>query len=123
MNAIATLTWFIPEWAYPWLIVGAIGAWIIGANRLAIALTVLVLLDLVLAPLIAPWLEEQPAWVLALLLIIVALMILNGVISLLFGKEAGGHVVGTYVVRILDLLIRGPFRVVRRLFRGLMSDS
>ena len=113
------LSFFIPAWAIPSLFVLTIAAWIVGAKRFALGLTVLLVVDQIVAPLLEPYIRTLPTWVLALLTAIVLLLVIHGLIATLFGKEAAGTFTGKWLVRISDLLILGPFRVIRILLRGL----
>lgn len=111
------LSVFLPGWALPWVVVAAVAAFIIGARRLGIALAILLVMDQVAAPLLAPVLAELPWWVLALVTLVVVLLVVHGLIAAVFGAEAAGHFTGTWLVRITDLLIIGPFRAIRYLLR------
>lgn len=118
MKSFSLATLFLPNWTLPWVVVVGLAAWIMGARALGTAAAILLLSDLVLAPLLAPWLATLPAWTLWLLGALMWLMILRGVIETMFGKSTAGHVTGTYLVRIFDALLLGPFRFVFRLLRG-----
>jgi hypothetical protein len=111
------LSVFIPEWALPWIAVAAVGSFILGANRMGTSLIALLVLDIVVAPLLAPVLAGIPLWALLLLLVVVALLTVHGVITAVFGHEAAGHFTGTWLVRIGDLLLLGPFRLLGGLVR------
>lgn len=119
MKTFSLATFFLPEWALPWVAVLGIAAWIMGARPLALAAAMLLLAELVLAPLLAPWLTTLPVWALLLLGGIMVLMVLHGVVDVLFGKETAGHITGTYLVRLLDALLLGPFRLLGRLLLSL----
>jgi hypothetical protein len=122
MKSFTLATVFLPDWTLPWIAVLACAAWIVGARGLAASAAGLVLADLYLAPLLAPWLAQVPTWVVLLIGGVFVLSILHGVIGLLFGEETTGHVTGTYLVRLFDWLLLGPFRLlgtmVRLLLRG-----
>ena len=119
MKTFSFATLFLPEWALPWVAVVGIAAWILGARALGVAAAMLLLTDLVIAPLLAPWIATLPTWALLMLAGVVSLVVLHQVIDLLFGKEVAGHVTGTYLVRLLDALLLGPFRLLARLLRNL----
>ena len=118
MKTFSLATLFLPDWTLPWVAVVGLAAWIMGARALGTAAAILLLSDLVLAPLLAPWLATLPAWTLWLLGALMWLMILRGVIETMFGKDTAGHVTGTYLVRIFDALLLGPLRFVFHLLRG-----
>ena len=119
MKTFSLATLFLPEWALPWVAVLGIAAWIVGARALGTAAAVLLLAELVLAPLLAPWLATLPDWGLLLIGGVIVLLVLHGIIDFLFGKETAGHVSGTYLIRLFDFLLMGPFRLLGRLLRGL----
>lgn len=118
MKAFTLGTLFLPEWALPWVFIVGIGAFIVGARALAISAAVLLTAEFILAPLMAPWLSTLPTWVLLLMGGVVLLLVLHGVIDFLFGKETAGHVSGTYLVRLIDFLLLGPFRLLKAILRG-----
>ncbi len=111
---------FFPEWWTPWIGVAAVAFAIMGAGRMAAALGTFVAIDLIVAPLLEPWLEQLPPWASALIVIVLGLLVIHSLISLAFGPEAAGTFTGTWLVRISDMLILGPFRILRTLFRLLM---
>ena len=110
-HALATL--FMPAWLLPWIAVLAIGALIVGARSLAIFLFTLLAVELVLVPMLGVWLESWPLWAVLLAAVIFALSIVNGLIALVFGKEAAGNYTGTMLVRLTDLILSLSFRSVR----------
>lgn len=118
MKTLTFSTLFLPEWALPWVLVLAIAAWILGARALAIGAGLILLLEVLIAPLLAPWLSTVPAWGLVLIGVFMALLILHAAIELLFGDKTAGHVSGVYLVRLFDGLMLGPFRLLARLLRG-----
>lgn len=121
MRLLSEIGLFFPEWLTPWIGVAAIAAAIMGWSRLAISLGAFVAIDIFVFPLIEAWLDELPAWASALAVILLALLIIHTIIALVFGEEAAGTFTGTWLVRISDALILGPFRIVRSLWRLLME--
>lgn len=111
---------FFPEWWTPWIGMAAVAFAIMGLGRLAASLGVVVAIDLIVVPLFEPWLEQLPPWASALMVIVLGLLVIHSLISVVFGPEAAGTFTGTWLVRISDMLILGPFRIVRHLFRLLM---
>jgi hypothetical protein len=118
MKTLSFSTLFLPEWALPWVFVLAVAAWILGARPLAIAAALILVFEVVVAPLLAPWLATLPTWALLLIGAVMLLMLLHGAIELLFGSKTAGHVTGVYLVRLLDAFTLGPFRLLGRLLRG-----
>lgn len=120
MKYFSEISLLFPEWLTPWIVVAAVAAAIMGFNRVAVSLGIYVAIDLFIAPMLEPWLDQLPLWTLALAALLLPLLVLNAIISLVFGKEAGGHFTGTWLVRIFDLLILGPFHIVGYLLRLLI---
>jgi hypothetical protein len=119
MKTFSLATLFLPEWALPWVAVFGVAAWIVGARALGAVAAMLLLTELVLAPLLAPWLETLPTWGLLIFAAVMVVVVLHQVVDFLFGREVAGHVTGTYLVRLLDALLLGPFRLLARLLRSL----
>ena len=115
MKSFSLATLFLPAWALPWIGLIGVLALIVGARGLAGAAGMILVVELIVAPLMAPWLATLPTWVLLIMGAVMVLTVVHGVIDFLFGKEAAGHVSGTYLVRLLDLLLLGPFRLLGRL--------
>jgi hypothetical protein len=107
---------FAPEWLTVWFAIAAVGAFILGFRRAGMALMGWPIIDWIVLPAIDPIIDQLPGWAVAALLVVVALLMLQGALSLLFGPEAVGHVIGTYLVRLIDVLLLGPFRGLRWLF-------
>ena len=118
MKTLSFSTLFLPEWALPWVLVVAIAAWILGARPLAMVAALILVFEIVIFPLLAPWLEIIPTAVLLLVAPIIALMLFQSAITLFFGKRTAGNVTGVYLVRLLDALMLSPFRLIGRLLRG-----
>ena len=119
MKTFSLATLFLPEWALPWVAVVGLVAWIVGARSLGVAAAILLLAELVLVPLLAPWLATLPDWALFLIAGVMVLLMLHGIIDFLFSKGTAGHVSGTYLVRLFDFLLIGPFRLLGWFLRGL----
>lgn len=114
------LALFALEWLTVWFAVAAVGAFILGFRRAGAALMGWPIIDWIVLPLVDPIIDQMPAWAVAALVVVVGLVMLQGLLSLLFGPEAVGHVVGTYLVRLIDFLLLGPFRALRWLFSMLV---
>lgn len=112
MNAINGLTPFAPDWLWPWIGVVAVASLILGAKRLATTLGVLLGTHAIVVPMLEPWIDTLPTWAIALGTMILLLSVIQAVLTLLFGKEASGQFVGTWLVRLGDLLLIGPFRFI-----------
>ncbi len=110
-----------PEWLTMWFAVAAVGAFILGFNRTGTALLGWPIIDWIVLPIIEPVIDQLPGWVVAVIVAVIALVMLQGILSLLFGRAAVGHVVGTYLVRLIDLVFLGPFRGARWLWLTLFQ--
>ena len=117
MKTFSLATLFLPTWALPWVAVVGVLAWIVGARALAVASGLLLAAEFVVAPLLEPCLATLPTWSLMLIGVVMALTVAHGIIDFLFGKETASHVTGTYLVRLLDFLMFGPFRMLGRFLR------
>lgn len=117
MSGVPSLFMFLPPWAAPWVVTIAIGAWIVGARRLATVLGVLLVVDALAAPLIEPWLATVPLWALAAGGLVLGLLVVHDLVSLVFGRGVADHFVGQWLLRLADYLILGPFRGIRWLLR------
>jgi hypothetical protein len=120
MRQLSEIGLFFPEWLTPWLGVAAIAAAIMGWGRLAASLGAFVAINIFVMPLLEGWLGQLPIWASALAVILLSLLVIHALIALVFGKEAAGQFTGTWLVRISDALILGPFRIVQSLWRLLM---
>lgn len=118
MNRLSVVFWLLPEWLFPWLAVGAAAAWILGARRIALSMALLLTGLVVLPPLLAPVIGQLPGWVLWLLSALMVLLLVQGIISAIFGPVVAGHFTAVWLIRVCDFLLLGPFRLIRFLWRG-----
>lgn len=111
----------LPDWVLGWLVVAAIGSAIMGLpGRVVLGLSALPAFRWLVRPVIDPWLAIQPIWFQGVVFLIVALLLVQSVLTLAFGKEATGHFVGTMLVRIFDCVVLGAFRGIAALIRRLL---
>ena len=110
---------FSPDWLTVWFLVAAAGAFILGAKAAGYSLMAWPILDWIVLPIFEPAIDQLPLMWVAVIGAVITLIILQGLLSLVFGKEAAGHVIGTYLVRLLDLLFVGPFRLLGRLWQAI----
>ena len=111
----------LPDWVLGWLAVAAAGAAIIGLpRRVALGLAAPPAFRWVVMPAISPWFSAQPLWLQGAAFLAVALLTVQSVLTLVFGKEAAGHFIGVMLVRIFDLVVVGAFRTAGRLVRRLL---
>ncbi len=110
----------LPDALTPWFAVGAVSAAVLGWQNIARGLAVLPLVNWIVLPLLDPFIDMLPLWVLLVIVPIAALMFLHAVVATLFGREAAGHVVGTYLVRLIDGLLLIPAGTVRLIGRMLV---
>lgn len=120
-----------PDWILPWVLVLVTAALIVGARKWALGGLSLLVSAAVIGPLLVgllpmaeQWFFSLPGWVVAtaipvgvLLAPVALLFVLYVVVSVLFGPETAGQVVGTYLVRYIDFLVLSPPRAVFWLFR------
>ena len=120
----------LPDWIVLYLAVAGVCAYLLSARRLALSLATPAVLRWMVYPLVRPLLDQIPVVLLVvaslLVLVFSALQSLGVVLKWFYGSEAGGHVTGTYLVRIIDASARGlmfclalPFRLLARLLRSL----
>lgn len=64
-----------------------------------------------------PIASTLPTVLLVILVALFAIGALSRALTLLWGPEVAGHVVGTYVVRLIDAIFLAPFFLIRALFR------
>jgi len=110
-------SFFFPEWLTPWIGIAAVAAAIMGMKKIAASLGFFFAIDVFVMPILDPWLGELPIWVLAIALLLFPLLLLNAIISFIFGGEAAGQFTGTWIVRIFDFLLLAPFRLLKILWR------
>lgn len=118
VTALSPLVLLPPHWVLPWVAVAGLAAAILGARSLAVAAAILVFGDLGFTLLLAPWIATLPVWVPWLLAALMWLLVLQGILATLFGRDVAAHVTGAYLIQILDTLLLAPLRFVIRLMRG-----
>lgn len=118
----------LPEWIIFYMAVAGGAALILGARRVAAGLLSPAIFHWFVFPVIKPEFHQLPLPLIIvaapIVLILGGLLVLNRGIRLLYGHDAGGHVVGTYLVRIIDGAARAlllmaflPFRILGKLLR------
>jgi hypothetical protein len=121
MRHLHEIGMFFPEWLIPWIGVAAVATAILGLKRLAVSFGSFVAFDVFVMPWIKPWFEQLPPWVSIPAIVVFALLVIYALIALVFGEgvasQAIGQVIGTWLVRLLDVMILGPFYLLRWLFR------
>ncbi len=117
MRNLLELGMFLPEWVMPWICLVAIAAAIMGWNRLAAALGLFVAIDIFVFPMLEPFFDQLPIWVLILCVAFIPLYLLHSLIQFVFGKETAGTFTGIWLLRVSDAIILMPFRFVRLLWR------
>jgi hypothetical protein len=115
----------LPAWLALLLAIGGVSALILGASRTGALLLGPAAFQWLLWPLLAPVAGAVPSGYIGaaipLLLSFGGLLLLGRFVRAIFGKEAAGQMVGTYLVRLFDLIARGlgwmltaPFRFLFR---------
>ena len=115
-----TLLMFSPDWIAPWVCLGAVVSWILGARRLAGWLAGLGLGSIILIPLLDPLLAMVPLPLLIISLPVLALLLIHQVLAGVFGQGPADHFTGTWLVRVGDFILTAPFRLLRRVLRSLL---
>lgn len=105
---------FLPDWIIEWLAIAAGVSVILRAYRIAGLLAFPVFVRWVAWPTAKPFYDSIPEWQKFLIIALVGLIVLQGLIRLVFGREATGHFTGTMLVRLFDLVFFGPFRSIRK---------
>lgn len=107
----------VPEEAAPLLFVVAGLCLVIGLKRWAVILFAAGAGAVVLPPMLAPLIDELPAWVAVGALLLLGFALLRAIAVLLLGKIAANHMVGIMAASIVMALFRLPFSMLRWLFR------
>lgn len=118
MKSVGLLA-FLPVEAVPFLIVGAGSCMILGARKLAGALFLLCGAMLFLPVILDPFLASLPEWALPLILVVVMISLFGTLITMLLGKGAKDHMVGTLAADMIKVFLRMPFRILGALVRGI----
>jgi hypothetical protein len=119
----------LPDWIVLYMAIAGGAAFIVGARKLGVSLLLPAGLRWLIFPLLWPIFQHIPLALVFLAVPIVAifggLLILDRAVCLIYGPRAGGHVTGTYLVRIFDAIARGmmwsvaaPVRRIARLLRA-----
>ncbi len=103
------LAWILlPDQAIALVLVLAGVAFMLGFRRFAGGLVATVLAIAVLGPFAESVFSQLPAWISLLVLLFFALAILRGLMSLVLGERATGHVVAD----LTESVIKGIFRLL-----------
>ncbi len=89
--------------------------------RTVMQLIGMILLASISAPFIEVLFTILPWWVGLGVMCIVSIWIVRGVLELLFGREATGHILGAAVIGVVVLTFRVLFLSVRLLLRGMSA--
>lgn len=117
MSGFSLATLYLPEWALPWVAVFAVAAWIVGARALATAAVVVLLAELVLVPLLEPWIATLPLWALFVLLGVLAFTVEYDVIALVSNREIANKIMANQLSWLGKSLFLGPFRLLGFILR------
>lgn len=104
----------IPQELWILVLIGTAFAVIFGlVPRGAIGGVIVTILVLsIVGPIIGSFIESLPAWVSVILTILFGLWVINWLITLIFGKRTGGHLVAL----LIHDVILAPFRFIGFLF-------
>jgi hypothetical protein len=118
----------LPDWIVLYMALAGCGALILGQRKVGITLVAPACIRWLMLPLLSPMLKHVPIALVVIATPIVvifgSLLLLDRVVSSVYGPRAGGHVTGTYLVRVFDAIGRGlifglvfPFRLALRSIR------
>jgi len=108
---------FAPGWLTIWVAVASVAAYILKFKQLGLTLLMWPVTDWLLLPIVEPWIDEMPMWIVVVILLIFVMAILRWILSLVLSKEGIGHVEGIYMVRFIDFIFLLPFRLIRLIVR------
>jgi hypothetical protein len=121
---LGTLAIFIPDEWLPLIFAAAGLAWIIGARKLACSMMLFVILSATLPPLLAPFIQLIPVWVLWLLLAYAIFLIPFAVVSVLqalvapaLGAKTASYAAGHWAAGVGRTMFLAPFKILGALFR------
>src|ERR1039458_8645538 len=114
------LSHLIPEWTLPWIAVAAAVAFILGRPRAGSSFALTFILQAWLTPILKPWLDQQPLWLQAIWALVIWILLMQTIVSIIFGRRVGDGFATHWVIRVVDLLILGPFRGIAYLLRLLI---
>jgi hypothetical protein len=112
----------LPDELLPLFIVGIGLAVILRILRVKAAMAILggLLLSFILSPFVDAIFDYLPAWVSVLVILCIGLVILRGLISLLIGRRAAEHMVGSLAAELVKgifSLLLLPFKIIGMLLR------
>src|SRR5258708_4678585 len=97
-----------PDWIVLYLAIAGGGALSLGQRRLGIGFLLPACLRWLAFPLLSPQLQYLPLPLILIAIPVIAvfggLLLLDKFVSVIYGPRAGGHMTGTYLVRIFDAL-------------------
>lgn len=99
-----------PDWLIIWLAVAGVSAFILGARSAALLLLVPAIIRYAITPLLP---DVPPGLMQAVMVVAVpvasvfgSIRLLQGAVTAVYGRQAGGYVAGNYLVRTFDFLGR-----------------
>jgi hypothetical protein len=111
----------LPDWIVLYMAIAGGGALVLRQQKIGIALLMPACMRWVVLPMAWPVLQRVPLALVLLATPIVAvfggLLLLDRFVSLTYGPRAGGHVTGTYLVRVFDAIGGGLMWILRLPFR------
>lgn len=114
----------LANWTVLLMAIGGMALLILGRQRVGIALLMPAFLRWILLPVLWPELRQIPfALILVgtlLVLVFGSLLVLDRIVSFVYGPRAGAHVTAIYLVRVLDAIGRGTIGALSLLFRFAM---
>ncbi len=111
----------VPSEMYVLLIAVAGLLIVIGAKKFAGTIVLVVLAGIFLPVIAGPIFDAMPAWMLILVIGVMATSLLRQIISLVIGKRATDEMVGILVADLVRLAVVFPFRVIGSVWRLFMK--
>jgi hypothetical protein len=106
----------LPDWIVLYMAIVGGGLLIVGVRKAGIALISPAAFRWLVFPLLKPELQQLPIFLIVAAIPIIAIfggiLALDRVVSAVYGPRAGGHVTGTYLVRVFDAIGGGLVRMM-----------
>lgn len=113
--------WMLPEWAMIWLFLAGVAAFILKARRLAAAFEIMPALHWIIFPVLTVLNVPLPLWSGPVVEVLAALLLLQSLLSIVFGKDVAAGVIAGLLLRGIDGLLRGPMRKLQTALRGMFE--
>ncbi len=114
-----------PDWLLAYMAIAGVCALLLGLRKTGMGLIMPAIMSWIIWPLLWPMVLPQIQRIPALLLLLAVpvvvvfggLLMLDRILTWVYGKSVGGHVTAIYLVRVIDAIGRGLVFCVVWLFR------